>query len=122
MRFLVDASLPPALAGTLHEAGHDAVFLAEIGSPSASDPEVIELARREERIIITADSDFSTELALAGQAAPSIVYYRRTRARRGTQLAILLLAQLARVEQELTRGAIVVIEEGRVRVRSLPIE
>lgn len=122
MRFLVDASLPPALAGTLREAGHDAVFLAEIGSPSASDPEVIELARREKRIIITADSDFSTELALAGESAPSIVYYHRTRARRGAQLAMLLLAQLPRVEQELTRGAIVVIEEGRVRVRSLPIE
>jgi predicted nuclease of predicted toxin-antitoxin system len=121
MRFLVDASLPPALAASLKEAGHDAVFLTEIGSPSASDPQVIELARRDKRII-TADADFSTQLALSGEATPSIVFYRRTRARRASQLSLLLLAQLARVEQELNQGAVVVIEEGRVRVRSLPIE
>jgi predicted nuclease of predicted toxin-antitoxin system len=37
MTFLIDAQLPPALAGWLREAGHDAVHVEDLGLRDAND-------------------------------------------------------------------------------------
>ena len=43
---------------------------------SATDQELMELARQTDRIIITADLDFPQLLALSGAAAPGIILFR----------------------------------------------
>lgn len=121
MRFLLDNNLAPALVALLSAAGHDSEHVREHGMQSAPDEEVLELARRNHRILISADTDFGTLLARSGAPAPSVVLIRRSRARRAKELAALLLANLEQVSEDLARGAVVVVTDTDVRVRLLPI-
>ena len=71
--------------------------------------------------MVSADTDFGTLLAAGGSARPSIILIRRSSGRRVASLAPLLLANLPEVEGSLRDGAIVVLDNERVRVRSLPL-
>ncbi len=57
MKFLVDMPLSPSLARWLRERGHDAVHAFEVGLGFASDEEIVGRARREGRVVVTADLD-----------------------------------------------------------------
>ena len=69
MRLLLDANLSPEVGRLLKEAGHDAIHVSEVGLLSAPDPEIMEAAAREGRVLLTADADFGALLALGSMAA-----------------------------------------------------
>ena len=60
MRFLLDENLSPKLSGHLVAAGHDVVHVRDIGLTSATDAVVIEAARADKRVLVSADTDFGT--------------------------------------------------------------
>ena len=60
MRFLIDAQLPPALAGWLRERGHEAEHVADIGMIAASDREIANYAQSNGSVLITKDEEFTT--------------------------------------------------------------
>jgi len=64
LRFLIDNALPPRLALLLSRAGHDSTHVRDYGMQAAEDINVIEKARQERRIVVSADSDFGMLLAL----------------------------------------------------------
>jgi predicted nuclease of predicted toxin-antitoxin system len=87
----------------------------------ASDTVVLERARTDRRIVVSADTDFGTLLAASRADGPSVVLIRRTADRSAHLLLALLLANLPAAEEALAAGAIVVLETDRVRVRPLPL-
>lgn len=120
MRFLVDNALSPVVSELLNAAGHDAIHVRDLKLATAPDPEIFDAAAATQRIIVSADTDFGTLLAVQNASAPSVILFRRASQRRPESQAALLLNNLVAVADALKQGAIVVIEEDRIRIRMLP--
>jgi predicted nuclease of predicted toxin-antitoxin system len=121
-RFLLDANLSPRNSAYLAATfGFDAIDLMSLGLTHLDDTEVIEMAKREGRIIITEDLDFGK------------LYYRYERGRVGIIVLRLRVQSAAAVNRVLGRffadpvtasipldRSIVVIDDARVRVTTEP--
>jgi predicted nuclease of predicted toxin-antitoxin system len=121
VKFLIDNNLSPLLADALKAAGHDAIHLRDLGLQAATDHVVLEHARADERILVSADTDFGGLLARTAASTPSVILIRRLAGRRAAEQAAIILANLDQVAEDLTAGAIVVLHEDSLRVRRLPM-
>jgi predicted nuclease of predicted toxin-antitoxin system len=121
MRFLIDNALSPVVAERLNQAGHEAVNVRALGLQQAEDELVFACAAEQDRVLVSADTDFGAILACRNDSKPSFVLFRRGTDRRPEQQAQLLLANLDAIAEPLISGAIVTIEQHRIRIRSLPI-
>jgi predicted nuclease of predicted toxin-antitoxin system len=101
--------------------GHDAVHVSDLNLLGALHSDVMAAARRDERVLISADTDFGELLALSGDHRPSVILLRQS-TRAGDASLRALTDNLDAVAADLADGAIVVITNNRIRIRSLPIE
>jgi predicted nuclease of predicted toxin-antitoxin system len=88
---------------------------------ASPDSDILDRAIREDRIVISADTDFGTLIALMRLTAPSVILFRRSYPRRPERQAKLLIENLAALEEPLGRGCLAVIEQNRIRIRQFPI-
>ncbi len=65
MRFLIDECLPHGMAELLRAAGHDCTHVYELGLGSQPDEQIMVTTDRENRILVSADTDFGELLANA---------------------------------------------------------
>jgi len=75
LQFLVDAQLPPALAGWLTEAGHSAKHVEEIGLRNEEDSGIWGYALDNGAVLLTKDEDFALR-AKQSRQGPVIVWLR----------------------------------------------
>ncbi len=120
MRFLADMGVGLRVVHHLRTAGHDAVHLADQGLQRLPDRDIFAKAGLEGRIVLTFDLDFADIAAAAGTALPSVVIFRLSNARADSVIGRLTVA-LDAASPMLLSGAIVAVEDHRVRIRSLPI-
>jgi len=67
------------------------------------------------------DTDFGTLLALREATSPSVILFRAASLTRADDQVALILVALPFTEAALRRGAIVILERHRLRLRDLPI-
>ena len=121
MKLLVDMNLSPRWVGFLQSQGFEAVHWSDVGAPTATDAEILDVARREGMIVLTHDLDFGAILASSGDTAPSVVQIRADNLSPegiGTDV----VAALQKLSDDLSAGSLVTIEPGRPRARLLPIK
>ena len=121
MNFLIDNALSPRVAAELRAAGHDAIHVLDYGMHAATDEAVFERATVESRVVVSADTDFGTLLALREAISPSLILFRAASLRRADDQVALNLRALPSIDTALQRGAIVILERHRLRLRDLPI-
>jgi predicted nuclease of predicted toxin-antitoxin system len=120
VKFLVDMALSPVLAQWLTGQGYYAVHASTIGLASAPDTAIIAHAKKEGRIVVTADLDYPRLLALSGAQSPAVILFRGGDWSEDQIVDRLTAAMNAIPEAELTRS-LVVVEKSRIRRRTLPI-
>jgi predicted nuclease of predicted toxin-antitoxin system len=119
LRLLLDMNLSPEWVAELSRHGYDAVHWSTVGDPRAADITIMAWARSNGYVVFTHDFDFGTLLALTHAAGPSVLQVRGQNIL-PEQMGALVIAALHQYSAELTRGAIVVVEERKSRVRVLP--
>lgn len=116
MKFLADENLPMPSVIVLREAGHDVLHMSDVASGSP-DEDVVRLANKDQRTILTFDGDIGT-LAMARKQSASggIVYFRLFSYKPDTPGLMLLDYLTANPEVDLSRR-ITVFDPPRVRQR-----
>jgi len=114
MRFLVDASSDARLVVHLRRLGHDATRIGTDYPSALGDDEVLDVAQREQRILITDDRDFGELVFRQRQAHAGVIYLRLE--------TTLLSDRLARLDHVLTHYSdsldqFIVVSADTVRVR-----
>lgn len=120
MKFLADVGISEGTVSDLRGQGYDAVHLRELGLQRMLDHEILQKARIEQRIVLAHDLDFGDLLAASGEDLPSVVIFR-LRDMRPANVNLHLRAVISERSAELERGVIVVVTEGRIRMRDLPL-
>ena len=120
MRFIGDTGISPRTIDHLRVTGHDAIHVRERGLERATDTEICDFARSDDRVVLAFDLDFGAILALNLLPQPSVVIFRlsdETPASVNASLDVVIREQTATLQD----GALILVEDSRYRVRTLPI-
>lgn len=120
MRLIADIHISPRTVRLLNSIGHDVIPVQSVLPPDAPDPEIVRMASRLGRVVLTQDLGFSGILAKAGLAKPSLVSLRLSDPR-VANVNRRLLQVLATLEDDVADGIIATVENDRVRIRRLPV-
>ena len=120
MRFLGDMRVDVRIVKWLCENRYDATHLRDQGLHRMPNGEIFDKAIRENRILITFDLDFGEIAALTENRKASVILFRLKNTRTADVIERLASA-IEAFEEALEKGAIVIVEDTRYRVRYFPI-
>jgi len=120
MRFLCDVAVSTKVAQWLRSHGHDATHLRDEGFQRLPNGEIFTKAIAEGRVVVTFDLDFGEIAAMSRGRVASVILFR-LRNTRTEHVIHRLSAALERSVEALETGAVVVVEESRLRIREMPI-
>jgi len=120
MKILVDMNLSPDWVEVFARHGLSAVHWSSVGDPRAEDPMLMQWARENGYVVFTHDLDFGTLLALTQAESPSAIQVR-TQDVTPQYLEAMVIDALDKYESLLEAGALIVLDEGKSRVRILPL-
>jgi predicted nuclease of predicted toxin-antitoxin system len=120
IRLLLDQGLPRTTGRLLSAAAWDVVHVGDIGLGRATDQQILDYAKSDNRVCVTLDADFHALLATADATGPSVIRVRKE-GLQARAIAELLTTVWPRIEKNIIDGAMITITERSIRVRGLPI-
>lgn len=114
MRFLMDANMPQMLTTKLRGEGHDVEEVLE-WNPGTDDPSILQHAREQQRILITADLWFGNIRAHPVGSYPGLILIRPKTLR--PQEMVELVAQGIDEFGERLSGKLIIVDRNRTRIR-----
>jgi predicted nuclease of predicted toxin-antitoxin system len=113
-------NLAPRWADYLTTNGFEAEHWSNIGTPEATDLEIMQYAKRTDSVVLTNDLDFSAILATTGGYKPSVAQIRANDVRPET-IGKQVVDALLQAAEELNSGALVTVLPSLSKVRILPL-
>lgn len=120
MRFLLDMPVSPKLLAILQNHGHSGAHAHQLGYDRAPDSDLLQLARSEGMILITADLDFPRLLALSMAEGPGLILFRGGNYT-DVEMCALLDQVLERLEPSVLAKSVCSVDARRIRVTELPL-
>ncbi len=120
MRFLANMCVSPKTVEFLRSLGYEVRRVNELGLSTSKDREIVDYAAENSMVLITMDLGVGWIIALIEKIRPSVILLRLrkpTVENTNKKLSYTLLKTIDKLE----KGAIVVVEEQRIRVRELPL-
>jgi len=121
MKLLFDMNLSPLLVTFMERVGWESIHWSSVGDPRAPDPTILEWAKKNGYWVITNDLDFGAILAVTKAQAPSVIQFRMQDLS-PSHLKPILLSVLEKYSNYLELGALLSVDEGRSRVKILPLK
>ena len=87
---------------------------------AAEDPEILNYAEADRRVLVTLDRDFPQILAITGRSLPSVILIRQER-KRAIAVAELLKGIWSNYEEHLDHGCVLSVAAHSTRIRPLPL-
>lgn len=120
VRLVVDMNLSVEWVAELVRHGWSAVHWSTVGDPSAEDSAIMAWALANGYVVFTHDLGFGAMLALTHAAGPSVLQVRGQNVL-PEDIGPVVIAALRQYDDALARGALVVVDLRRSRVRVLPL-
>jgi predicted nuclease of predicted toxin-antitoxin system len=118
MQFKIDENLHSDAADRLRRKGHDAMTVRQQGLRGAADSDIADVCRRENRVIVTLDLDFSDVRVYPPQDYHGIIVLRLADQSR-TAVVGVLDRILPMLETDSPVGKLWIVDEHQVRIRSI---
>ena len=120
VEFLANMNISPLTVGKLRKLGWNIVRVSEIMDVKTKDIKLINYARKNNKVFITQDLDFSMLLAVSGYEKPSVINLRLENAKPDS-ITNRIIEVVSELEKELEEGIVVSVDEISSRYRNLPI-
>ncbi len=116
-KFLLDADMPRSSAEAIRAIGYDVRDVRDLGMRYAEDKAIIEYAQKSGRIVVTRDLDFGSILQYPNHLGAIIL--RLPSEYTAMEINDILRDFLSSIEGQILQKAIIIVELGRYRRRSL---
>jgi predicted nuclease of predicted toxin-antitoxin system len=113
LKLLLDSCISPTVGTELSARGHDVVWVGDWAS-DPGDEEILAAALRDGRTVVTLDKDFAELAVVFGQAHAGIIRLVNFSVSKHVAVCVGAIEQHG---SELSGGAILTVEPGRVRLR-----
>jgi len=122
MKFLADMGVSLRCVEWLRENGHNAKHLCEEKFHQMLDDEVLAKARKEDRILLTMDLDFTRlVITIGSENIPNVILFR-LHDNRPQSINNIMQKIIPTIDECASKGSFIMsVSENNVRVRYLPI-
>jgi predicted nuclease of predicted toxin-antitoxin system len=121
MKILIDMNLSPDWCEVFSKNEIESIHWSNIGNPAAADSVIMDWAKNNDYVVFTHDLDFGTILAATSMTAASVIQVRTQDNLPDERLSNIIIDAIGQLESHLNSGALITIDENKLRVRILPI-
>ncbi|SFR14563.1 DUF5615 family PIN-like protein [Desulfoscipio geothermicus] len=120
MRIKIDENMPVDVIDVFENTGHEAHSVYSEGIEGCSDRQLIAICKKEQRVLITLDNDFSNIFAYPPEKFKGIIVLRVENQSKRAVITLVnkLLPVLASSEEKIC-GNLWIVEENRIRIRGI---